>query len=281
MLEATLENGATFKRLIDSVKEFVQEANWECNESGIALQAMDTSHVALVALLLRAQGFEPYRCDRNMTLGINVQSMAKVLKCATAEDRVSLSAMDSGELLTFKFEGRNERVSEYELKLLEIDADQLGVPEPEYEASFSMSSHEFSRIARDLVSIGENLKITLLKNSVTFAVEGELGSGSVTLKQTASIDDDDNAVIINADEPISLVFSGKYLQGFSKSASLASRVSFFMSLQAPLMIEYKLEELGYLRFYLAPKIGDEDAENEADMDMDMTSAKAEPQDDDY
>lgn len=38
----------------------------------------DSSHVSLVALLLRADGFDHFRCDRNVSLGINLGSMGKV-----------------------------------------------------------------------------------------------------------------------------------------------------------------------------------------------------------
>lgn len=103
MLEALLRQGNLLKKLIDSIKELVTDANWDCNDSGIALQAMDTSHVALVALLLRAEGFDPYRCDRNMSLGINLVSMSKILKCAGSDDAITLTAGDGGDVLTFTF----------------------------------------------------------------------------------------------------------------------------------------------------------------------------------
>ena len=38
---------------------------------GVSMQAMDSSHVSLVSLELKADGFEPYRCDKNITLGLN------------------------------------------------------------------------------------------------------------------------------------------------------------------------------------------------------------------
>ena len=41
---------------------------------------MDSSHVSLVALMLKATGFDHYRADRNLSLGINMGSMGKVLK---------------------------------------------------------------------------------------------------------------------------------------------------------------------------------------------------------
>jgi proliferating cell nuclear antigen len=65
---------------------------------------MDTSHVALVVLLLRSQGFEHFRCDRNMTIGMNVQSLAKVVKCAGNDDVVTLKANDKADVLSLLFE---------------------------------------------------------------------------------------------------------------------------------------------------------------------------------
>lgn len=105
MFEATLQQGALLKKLISSIQDLVADANWDCNDTGIALQAMDTSHVALVALLLRSDGFQPYRCDRNLTLGLNVQSLNKILKCANSDDRITLSAPDDANIVSMRFEG--------------------------------------------------------------------------------------------------------------------------------------------------------------------------------
>lgn len=36
------------------------------------MQAMDSSHVSLVALQLNREGFDAFRCDRNISLGLNL-----------------------------------------------------------------------------------------------------------------------------------------------------------------------------------------------------------------
>lgn len=53
------------------------DANFDCSANGFSLQAMDSSHVSLVALLLRADGFDLYRCDKNMSMGMNIANMAR------------------------------------------------------------------------------------------------------------------------------------------------------------------------------------------------------------
>lgn len=43
---------------------------------------MDSSHVSLCALKMRAEGFDHYRCDKNISLGVNTPNLSKILKCA-------------------------------------------------------------------------------------------------------------------------------------------------------------------------------------------------------
>ena len=65
MFEARIKQGAVLKKVLDSVKDLVTDANFEADPvEGFKLQAMDSSHVSLVSLKLHADGFEHYRCDR-------------------------------------------------------------------------------------------------------------------------------------------------------------------------------------------------------------------------
>jgi len=185
MLEATLNEAVTLKRLLDAVKELVQDANFECNEGGINLQAMDNSHVALVSVKLHADGFALYRCDRPIPLGVNLGSLTKVLKCAKDDDKCTLKATDDGDVLSLKYEAsRGDRVAEYDMKLMDIDADTLGIPDTDYDARITMLAAEFTRIVRDLHSLGESVRIEVSKEGVRFASDGEAAQGNILLKQT-------------------------------------------------------------------------------------------------
>lgn len=59
------------------------------------------------------------------------------------------------------------------------------------------------------------------------------------------------------DAPISLSFSTKYLLNFTKATGLSETVNFNMASALPLMIEYDCGEVGHVRYYIAPKM-DED-----------------------
>ncbi|PAV16788.1 proliferating cell nuclear antigen [Pyrrhoderma noxium] len=183
----SIQNSVTLKKLLDSIKELVTDANFECNEDGLKLQAMDNSHVALVAVSLNHDGFVNYRCDRPMPLGVNLGSLTKLLKCAKDDDICTLKASDDADILSITYEGKaSDRIAEFDMKLMDIDADTLGIPDTEYDARVTMSSSELSRIVRDLSLLGESVKIEVSKEGVRFATDGEAANGSVLLKQSES-----------------------------------------------------------------------------------------------
>jgi len=151
------------------------------------LQAMDNSHVALVSLELKKEAFSEFRCDRDMTLGMNLASLQKIIKCANNDDNCKLSASEDADTLNLQFQGKKAaRIGEYEMKLMDIDSEQLGIPDTEYDAKVAMPSAEFAKIIRDLQALGESVKIEATEEGVKFTAEGEIGSGAVTIKPTGS-----------------------------------------------------------------------------------------------
>jgi proliferating cell nuclear antigen len=91
---------------------------------------MDNSHVALVSMLLRSEGFDPYRCDRNVALGVNLNSFAKVLRSAQNDDIITIKAENTSDTLNLVFESpKQEQMSEYDMKLRDIDSEHMGIPE--------------------------------------------------------------------------------------------------------------------------------------------------------
>lgn len=51
------------------------------------------------------------------------------MKCAGAEDTVTMKAQDNADVIMFMFESKNqEKVSDYEMKLMNLDQEHLGIP---------------------------------------------------------------------------------------------------------------------------------------------------------
>ena len=218
MFEAKLADGTPLKKLFEAMKDLFTSVNFECNDNGISCQAMDSSHVCLCSVLLRHDAFDPYRCDRSVTLGMNCVTMSKILKCAGNDESICLRAEDSADIVTLIFEKSNqERISKFEMKLMDIDSEHLGIPDQDYDAVIKMPSHELSRIIRDLSQFGDTVTIACTKDGVRFSCNGDSGSGSITLRNSSSVDsNEDNEVSIELKEAVTQTYAMRFLILFGK-----------------------------------------------------------------
>ena len=72
---------------------------------------------------------------------------------------------------------------------------------------------------------------------------------------------EDDSVAIKLEDDVSLTFALRYLNFFAKATPLSGHVTLKMSPDVPLVVEYKIGEqgeMGHIRFYLAPKIEEEE-----------------------
>jgi len=248
------------KKCVEAMKDFVTECNFDCTAEGISAQAMDGSHVSLVFLLLRADGFDPYRCDRTMTLGLQLSTLSRILKCGGNDDIVTMKAEDNADTVQFIFESPNqEKVSDYEVKLMDIDSEHLGIPDQEYDAIIQMPSAELQRICRDLTQIGDSVNIACTKDGIRFSCSGQHGVGNITLRQNTAVDKEEDQVSIELNEPVTQTYALRFLNFFTRATPLASTVTLSICKEVPLVLEYKMENLGHIKFYLAPKIDEDDS----------------------
>ncbi|WOL18949.1 hypothetical protein Cni_G27746 [Canna indica] len=259
MLEMRLLQGGLLKKVLEAMRELVTDGNFDCSRSGCSLQAMDSSHVALVALLLRSDGFDHFRCDRNRSMGMNLNHVAKLLRCAANDDILTLKADDDGDTVSFLFESpKQDKIADFEMKLMDIQSEHLGIPEAEYQAIVKMSSQEFTRICKDLSAIGDTVVISVTKEGIKFSTNGDIGSANIVCRQNTSVDKPEASTIIEMREPVSLTFALRYLNSFTKATPLSNTVTISMSSDLPMVVEYKIAHMGYIRYYLAPKIEDDD-----------------------
>jgi len=294
MFEARLEQGSTFKQIVDAIKDLVNDGNIDCTEDEISMQCMDSAHVSLVAMSLTSAAFSHFRCDRTLSLGFNSENMSKILKMMNKDDQLILKAEDEGDNLTLMFENeKTDTIADFgefgsfigayfasthcplfrhhhshplsrfyytpELKLMEIDTETLAIPDTPYKATVKMGSAEFQRIIRDLQVLGDTCTIAVTKEGIRFSVTGAIGTGNILLRQNAS-ENEKQQVIVDMEEPVELNFALRYLNFFTKATPLTDQVVISMNPDVPMVVEYPIQETGYIKFYLAPKIEEDEDE---------------------
>lgn len=155
-----------------------------------------------------------------------------------------------------KLKLETEKSAEFQLNLLTLEAESLGIPDTDYPTSIRMSSSEFVRLCRELTQLAETVKVDIDDRVATFSFSGKAGAGKIKLKKN-NADKDEDLIDIKCEEKVSSSYGLQYLNSFAKASSLSNQVVLHLSTQFPLMIDYEIENMGFVKFYLAPKMDDE------------------------
>lgn len=258
MLEAKFEQAALFKKIIDAIKDTATLCNFNCTEHGITVQAVDDSRVLLISLLIGSDCFSSYRCDQSITLGLDLTNLSKVLKAGNLNDSLTLMAEDSPDSVLIVFEDpEKSKISEYTLKLMEIEADYLNIDDMDSDSVITLPATEFQKTARDLSQVSDSLAILVTKDTIKFNAKGDIGEGNVILKPVTDLDNPEKTIKIELNKGVNLTFGLKYILDIIKGTVLSNSITIKLTDQTPALFEFKLSS-GYLRFYLAPKFEDDE-----------------------
>lgn len=141
---------------------------------------------------------------------------------------------------------------------MDIDSEQLGIPDTPYKCSIKMPSTEFQRIVRDLQVMGDNVTLSCTKEGLRFSATGPLGTGNILTRANAAVEKEEEQVVIDMEEPVELNFALRYLNFFTKATPLSPTVIISMSPDVPVVVEYPIADVGHIKFFLAPKIEDDE-----------------------
>ena len=85
----------------------------------------------------------------------------------------------------------------------------------------------------------------MTKEGIHFSSTGELCSGNIMLKNnTTTVDKDDDAIVIDMQEPVDLNFALRYLTLFTKATALGSTVTLSLSPDIIIVVEYPVGSHG-------------------------------------
>lgn len=242
-MNCIFENGHLFCTIVNAVRELSGEANLDFTEKGIFMQAMDSAHVSLCSLTLPKELFKAYHCADNVSLGVNLKTLSMVLRGVKGE--LKLSALgDKLHIEVQKMEGN----AQYELTLMDIDSESLGLPDTEYPAVCVLPSSTFAKVVRDLSDFSDTCRLHI-KQKLTVSVSGDVGNVNWQSGEECTCS-------VSEDTP-PLDFAMRYLCMFTKAAGVSPKVVLSMAPNLPICLLFLIEEQGHLKFYLAPKMMDD------------------------
>ncbi|KAG7999039.1 hypothetical protein I3843_01G286100 [Carya illinoinensis] len=105
--------------------------------------------------------------------------------------------------------------------------------------------------------------ISVTKEGVKFFTRGDIGTANIVCRQNTTVDKPEEATVIEM-EPVTLTFALRYMNSFTKATPSANQVTISLSSDLPGVVEYKVAEMGYIRFYLAPKLEEDEIETQVE-----------------
>ena len=252
-----------FSHIFKNLKNISTDVEMHVKDTGIYIQGMDTGHICLFELELKAYWFDEYKFNAPLRLGIHCELMHKIINCKEEHQNIRLKTTNGEKLYVTLYprEGQTGITKEFELSLIDIDSELLEVPEVEYDADIEIVSQDLANLITQLSFFGKDLNIKCGEN-VVFKGSGELGTMSAIMEEEQII-----MYAVAEDTKVDLTYSMDYLVKFVSFAKLNSTAKMHFGKEYPMKLQYDLDFImdnededeevnNYIRFFLAPKIED-------------------------
>jgi proliferating cell nuclear antigen len=237
---------AAIKSTFEVLKDILNDVNIYFKPTGVDIVTLDTARTSLIDMHLPAENFEEYNCIEPIDCGVNMTNVYKLLKTITVNDVLVIS-INSKEYMNIEIHSEQKKTStKFALKLLDINENQIEVPEMHMTVNTPIPSVDFQRICRDMANIGDEI---------------EISRGGKILRLTCKGDFADQETEIQCVDECSLmsgIYSLRYMNIFTKATSMCSTVQIMQEEQNRfLILKYNVANLGDLKFYLATKVNED------------------------
>ena len=249
-----------FSGIFQHIRLFTEHINITFEKERLYIQSMDTSHVSIFELYLPSAWFDTYEHNNAspITIGINSTLLFKILNTREKTQETNITyVINNGDKLYINFTSENTAIfdKKFEIPLMDLEHDIMGIPDTDYNADFSLCSANFANIINQLKLFGDTLDVECTEEKITLnSLSQETG------KMTVQIDINElTEYSINEGETIDLSFSINILHNICMYNKISKNINICLKENFPMKITYNLgEENANMIFYLAPKIKDDD-----------------------
>jgi len=244
------------KYLTELLKDLLTDGNLECNAEGIKLLSIDSGRTVLIHMKLFKDGFEDFKCEQPVILGINLEHFFRIIKNLENQDTLKLFVTkDNVNRIGIERFNKEENINNtiYQ-SLIDIPVTQRDIPSPTFNSVIIISSARFQKICREISQFSDKIEIMVVNNTLIFKGYNESASQEIQIKPTS------NGMQFEAntpDEIVQGVFKLKSLVQFSKCANLSNTLKIMIRNNYPIVISAEMPGLGFIRLCLAPEVEEE------------------------
>ena len=238
---------SAIKATFEVLKDILNDVNVYFKPDGMYIVTLDTARTSLVDMYLAGDLFDEYECETEIIAGINVSNTFKLLKSISNSDVLKIS-IDCREFMNIEIHSDVKKsCTKFALKLLDINENQIEVPQMNMTTITPMPSADFQRICRDMFNISNDIEITRDGYIFRLYCSGDFANQETEIQCTEE------------SPKICGTYSLRYMNIFTKATSMCSTVQIMQEEQNRfLILKYNVANLGELKFYLATKATSDD-----------------------
>ena len=235
------------RNLVDSLSSILCDVNLKFMPAvGLVITDLDFARVAMVHCKLDAQSFETFEVDREYCVGLYMQHLNNILRVCGANDTLSFAIDDASptELVIEMCNTETNSRSVYRMFMMDVDEDNLTLPEGNFASVTYMPSQELQRIFRDMAQLSDIVTIRSTPDKLIFDARGDYCNAC---RQFAKQDVKEGEAEAQGD------FTLKYLKLFAKASAVSNFCEIYLKDRFPIILKYAVASLGHLHFCLAPR----------------------------
>jgi proliferating cell nuclear antigen len=262
-----------FAIIFQNLKSISDQVNVQFDQEKMYIQTMDSARISILEISLPSTWFCTYKCDNanqqstteestaKYTLGINTQIMYKILSTRDKNQTINLQYNHDEDIMHINMRAIDEAGApipgagfdkQFELPLIDLDTEWLGIPEIDYQVEIALHSAVFSTLIHQLRGFGDSLEIHCDEDTIRFTAKTQ-DSGSMAVNVRM---DDLTEFAIEEECNLDLNFGLQYLQNICNYGKITKQVQIKLHADYPLRIDYPLENDGFVKYFLAPKMND-------------------------
>ena len=256
--------------IFTNLKNICNNMNFIIGKEGLYTQGLDPSHICVVELNLTPSWFDRIKLPTKKNfyrIGLDCSMLERVFKCLEPGQSIKITYMeDSTEDLLIYFEGKGHDKM-FEIPLLDIDTEQLGIPDAEYSSDIIINSDEFKHILSQLVNFGDKVQFKLgYDDNIYMRTEGILGKMQVRIKEENIVE-----YALEENKMFEIEYGIRFINLFCHFSKLNQNINVHISENIPMKLQYDLSnwkelkddddidnDVNYFKTYLAPLLDDDD-----------------------
>lgn len=256
----------TIQKLFEILQGLFSEVNFvfypktEDNPGGLIIKEMNKYRTLLGYLNLSSDNFEVFEYNANnkngegseyFHIGVNLKYLSKFLKCMVSYDSLTI-AIDKDDLnsLLITLENQDDK-KEISLNVVDLKYKPFKVASIDASYMNTMSSANLNKYFKDLLVVSKKVNITCNGKKFILKGNGEIGNISFTIKPG----DNNLKIIRDESEKEDIIVQGSfeltYLIIITKCCSFSENVTIYIKNDYPLILEYNVEGLGFIKFVVS------------------------------